>query len=174
MCERKRNWTSIDARSVTHFQWVEGSCACSGAGGREFESSHSDQPIQGVAGLSQKSHEGGANSRLIENGAQGRSRTGESPCLSICTGATIRDSRSRLDRLLNHITAHEVAGLPGRHPGSSGALDPAVVRRDLLGTAPALLDALPMSFDCDMAYTIPASLLGSQNSLRSPLCATTA
>ena len=64
----------------------------------------------------QKSHEGGANSRLIENGAQGRSRTGESPCLIICTGATIRDSRSCLDRLLNYITAHEVAGLPGRHP----------------------------------------------------------
>ena len=26
---------------------------------------------------------------------------------SICTGATIRDSMSRLDRLLNHVTVHE-------------------------------------------------------------------
>ena len=58
----------------------------------------------------------------------------------------------------SHVTAHEAAwGLPGRHPGSSGALDPAAVRRDLLGSAPALLDALPMSFDCDMAYITPAS-----------------
>ena len=60
---------------------------------------------------------------------------------------------------LSHVTAHEAAwaGLPGRHPGSSGALDPAVVRRDLLGSALALLAALRVSFGCDMAYTTPAS-----------------